>query len=107
MSLVLKKLNQTSVDDFYEVVSKRYEASSTIVTTNKPFDEWGHIFYDPLLASAILDRFVHHCNFVVIDGPSYRMRDRTESFGNAGGISKDHGGNESPSDTAEAGEVVG
>jgi DNA replication protein DnaC len=78
--LGLKKLNQTSVDDFYEVVSKRYEASSTIVTTNKPFDEWGRIFYDPLLASAILDRFVHHCNFVVIDGPSYRMRDRAGSL---------------------------
>jgi DNA replication protein DnaC len=75
--LGLKKLNQTSVDDFYDVVSKRYEAKSTIITTNKPFDEWGHIFYDMQLASAILDRFVHHCNFVVIDGPSYRMRDRS------------------------------
>jgi DNA replication protein DnaC len=74
--LGLKKLNQTSVDDFYEVISKRYEANSTIVTTNKQFDEWGYIFYDPLLASAILDRFVHHCSFVIIDGPSYRMRDR-------------------------------
>lgn len=75
--LGLKKLNQTSVDDFYDVVSKRYEASSTIITTNKPFDEWGGIFYDMQLASAILDRFVHHCHFIVIDGPSYRMRDRT------------------------------
>jgi DNA replication protein DnaC len=74
--LGLKKLNQTSVDDFYDVISKRYEASSTIITTNKPFDEWGQIFYDLQLASAILDRFVHHCNFIIIDGPSYRMRDR-------------------------------
>jgi len=74
--LGLKKLNQTSVDDFYEVVSKRYETKSTIITTNKPFEDWGPIFYDMHLASAILDRFVHHCNFVVIDGPSYRMRDR-------------------------------
>ena len=74
--LGLKKLNQTSVDDFYDVISKRYEVNSTIITTNKPFDEWGNIFYDMQLASAILDRFVHHCNFIVIDGPSYRMRDR-------------------------------
>jgi len=75
--LGLKKLNQTSVDDFYDVISKRYETNSTIITTNKPFDEWGHIFYDLQLASAILDRFVHHCNFIVIDGPSYRMGDRS------------------------------
>jgi DNA replication protein DnaC len=74
--LGLKKLNQTSVDDFYDIISKRYERKSTIITTNKPFEEWGPIFYDMHLASAILDRFVHHCNFVIIDGPSYRMRDR-------------------------------
>lgn len=84
--LGLKKLNQTSVDDFYDVISKRYEARSTIITTNKPFDEWGHIFYDLQLASAILDRFVHHCNFIVIDGPSYRMRDRSgEQMGRKAG----------------------
>jgi len=93
--LGLKKLNQTSVDDFYDVVSKRYEAKSTIVTTNKPFDEWGRIFYDLQLASAILDRFVHHCHFIVIDGPSYRMRDRSaeQSVGKVGrrGKAASHG----------------
>ena len=72
----LKKLNQTSVDDLYEVVARRYEVCSTIITSNKEFDEWGKILFDPILASAILDRFVHHCNFVVIDGESYRMRER-------------------------------
>jgi DNA replication protein DnaC len=74
--LGLKKLNQTSVDDFYEVMAKRYERCSTIVTSNKTFEEWGRILYDPVLASAILDRFVHHCNFIVINGESYRMRER-------------------------------
>ena len=72
----LKKLNQTSVDDLYEVIARRYELSSTIITSNKEFSEWGKILFDPVLASAILDRFVHHCNFVVIDGESYRMRER-------------------------------
>ena len=98
--LGLKKLNQTSVDDFYDVVSKRYEARSTIVTTNKPFDEWGRIFYDLQLASAILDRFVHHCHFIVIDGPSYRMRDRSaeQQVGKAGRRGKAGGnGNVEPS----------
>lgn len=74
--LGLKKLNQNSVDDFYEVISRRYEKGSIIVTSNKVFEEWGRIFYDPVLATAILDRFVHHCHFVVIKGESYRMKQR-------------------------------
>jgi len=77
----LKKLNQTSVDDLYEVVSRRYEFNSTIITSNKEFGEWGNILFDPVLASAILDRFVHHCNFVSIEGDSYRMRERINSAG--------------------------
>ena len=72
----LKKLGQTNVDDLYEVVSKRYEASSTIITSNKQFDEWGSILFDPVLATAILDRFVHHCSFIMIEGESYRMKER-------------------------------
>jgi DNA replication protein DnaC len=78
--LGLKKLNQTSVDDFYEVVAKRYEQRSTIITSNKTFEEWGRILFDPVLATAILDRFVHHCNFIVINGESYRMREREGIF---------------------------
>jgi DNA replication protein DnaC len=74
----LKKLNQANVDDLYEVISKRYEVSSTIITSNKQFDEWGSILFDPILAVAILDRYVHHCNFIIIDGDSYRMKERGE-----------------------------
>jgi DNA replication protein DnaC len=74
--LGLRKLNQTSVDDFYEVIAKRYEKKSTIITSNKEFNEWGRVLYDPVLATAILDRLVHHCNFVNITGPSFRMRER-------------------------------
>lgn len=77
--LGLKKLNQSSVDDFYEIISRRYENKSIIITSNKAFDEWGQILYDPVLASAILDRFVHHCHFVVIKGESYRMKERRDS----------------------------
>ena len=72
----LKRLNQTNVDDLYEVVSRRYEASSTVITSNKQFDEWGNILFDPVLATAILDRFVHHCSFILIEGDSYRMKER-------------------------------
>lgn len=72
----LKKLGQTNVDDLYEVISKRYETASTIITSNKQFDEWGNILFDPVLATAILDRFVHHCSFITIEGESYRMKER-------------------------------
>lgn len=74
----LKKLGQTNVDDLYEVISKRYEHCSTIITSNKQFDEWGSILFDPVLATAILDRFVHHCSFILIEGESYRMKEREE-----------------------------
>lgn len=82
--LGLKKLNQNSVDDFYEVIAKRYEQRSTVITSNKTFEEWGKILFDPVLATAILDRFVHHCNFIVINGDSYRMREREGILLNSG-----------------------
>ncbi|WP_275507153.1 IS21-like element helper ATPase IstB [Clostridium coskatii] len=80
--LGLKRLNQNSIDDFYEIISRRYEKGSIIVTTNKVFEEWARIFYDPVLATAILDRFVHHCHFVVIKGESYRMKQREGTIKN-------------------------
>ena len=86
--LGLKKLNQNSVDDFYEIIACRYESKSTIVTSNKSFDEWGRILFDPVLASAILDRFIHHCHFVTIKGESYRMKERQGIIGNADEKSK-------------------
>ncbi|WP_454055551.1 ATP-binding protein [Clostridium sp. Marseille-Q7071] len=75
-SFGLKKFNQNSVDDFYEIISKRYEKGSVTITSNKVFEEWGRIFYDPVLATAILDRFIHHAHFVAIKGESYRMKQR-------------------------------
>ena len=78
--LGLKKLSQNNIDDFYEIISKRYETGSIIVTSNKKFDEWAKIFYDPVLATAILDRFIYHCNFIVIAGESYRMKQRQEKL---------------------------
>ena len=57
------------------VVSKRYEKSSTIITTNKPFEEWADVFGDEVVASAILDRLLHHSYPFLINGPSYRMKE--------------------------------
>lgn len=61
----------------FQIFSKRYEQKSTIITTNKPFKNWGEIFNDDsTAASAIIDRIVHHCEVVKIEGTSYRMKDK-------------------------------
>ncbi len=73
--LGFKKLPSYSADDFFEIISRRYEQGSLIITTNKPFDKWGDIFTDQTMASAILDRVVHHSVIIQISGPSYRAKD--------------------------------
>jgi len=78
--LGLKKLSENNINNFHEIISKRYENGSIIVTLNKTFYEWGNIFYDAVLATAILDRFIHHCNFVLTEGDSYRMVQRHEKL---------------------------
>ena len=49
---------------------------SIIVTSNKSFTEWGGVLGDDVLATAILDRLLHHCDVIAINGPSYRLKDR-------------------------------
>ncbi|WP_305069477.1 ATP-binding protein [Micromonospora sp. ALFpr18c] len=56
-------------------MSKRYEKGSTLLTANKSFGEWGQVFGDEVLATAILDRLLH-CDVVAINGPSYRLKNR-------------------------------
>ncbi len=72
--LGFQKFPQYSVDDFFEVISKRYEKGSLIITTNQPFEQWSNIFGDTILAGAILDRVVHHSIIFTIKGPSYRSK---------------------------------
>ncbi len=72
--LGFKKLPGYSADDFFEIISKRYEKGSLIITTNKSFENWNEIFSDHTLASAILDRIVHYSTIFKINGPSYRAK---------------------------------
>jgi DNA replication protein DnaC len=58
----------------FQVVSRRYEHGSIILTTNRGIASWGEIFDDTTVATAILDRLLHHCTVLTINGPSYRMR---------------------------------
>jgi DNA replication protein DnaC len=64
---------------FFQLISKRYERSSTIITTNKPFEEWGEVFNDDVVAAAVLDRLLHHCYPFLINGRSFRLKDINKS----------------------------
>ncbi|HNY10794.1 MAG TPA: IS21-like element helper ATPase IstB, partial [Candidatus Wallbacteria bacterium] len=77
--LGFKKINQGCIDEFFEVISQRYEYGSTVITTNRSFEEWGQIFGDAVLASAIIDRLVHHAYIVKINGQSYRIKDHIKT----------------------------
>jgi DNA replication protein DnaC len=72
--LGFKKIPDYSADDFFDIISKRYEKGSLIITTNKPIDQWGEIFSDNILASAISDRIVHHSEIIKVMGPSFRSK---------------------------------
>ncbi len=61
---------------FFQLIARRYEKNSTIFTSNKMFSQWGDIFQDVTISSAILDRVLHHCHVIYIKGDSYRLRER-------------------------------
>lgn len=63
---------------FFQLMAKRYERASTVLTSNKSFAEWGDVFGDEVMAAALIDRLVHHCHVVNIRGNSYRMRHHAE-----------------------------
>jgi DNA replication protein DnaC len=62
---------------FFQFVSHRYEKNSTIITSNKSFGDWQELFGDAVIATAILDRLLHHCKVVNIKGHSYRLKEHT------------------------------
>ncbi|MFQ5974332.1 MAG: IS21-like element helper ATPase IstB, partial [Alphaproteobacteria bacterium] len=59
---------------FFQLVNARYEKGATILTSNRGFAEWGEVFGDPVVATALLDRLLHHAVVIQIDGSSYRLR---------------------------------
>ena len=65
---------------FFQLISRRYEKGSIILSTNKPFDRWGEIFEDDVIASAILDRLLHNCHIIPTSGPSYQIKDKLEKL---------------------------
>ncbi len=64
---------------FFQLVNRRYEKGSLLVTTNQRVSEWGTVFGDEVLATAILDRLLHHSHTLMITGESYRLREKRKS----------------------------
>jgi len=63
---------------FFQLIARRYEKVSTVFTSNRTFSQWNEIFADMTIASAILDRVLHHCTVINIKGESYRLKERKE-----------------------------
>ena len=59
---------------FFQLVNARYEKGALILTSNRGFAEWGELFGDPVVATALLDRLLHHAVVIQIEGSSYRLR---------------------------------
>jgi DNA replication protein DnaC len=64
---------------FFQLISRRYERGSVLITSNRSVGEWGSVFGDPVVATAILDRLLHHSQVITIRGDSYRLREKRRS----------------------------
>ena len=70
-------IDKAGADLLFQIISGRYEKGSTVITTNLPYKNWPRIFNnDSTITSAVLDRLLHHAETVVIEGKSYRMKDK-------------------------------
>lgn len=71
-------ITQGGANLFFQLVNARYEKGAMILTSNRGFAEWGEVFGDPVVATALLDRLLHHAVVVQIEGASYRLRRHTD-----------------------------
>jgi DNA replication protein DnaC len=65
-------------DLLFEIINRRYEKCSTLVTTNRPFSEWNEVFPNAACVVSLIDRLVHHSEIIAIEGKSYRMKEAQE-----------------------------
>jgi DNA replication protein DnaC len=90
----MKQLPKRSGEYLFEIIMRRYETRSTVMTSNRPLEDWGKLIGDVPSATAILDRFLHHAEVVQITGKSYRLRQAGRS---------NNGGDEPKSANGEGG----
>ncbi len=69
-------LEKQTANLFFQLVSRRYERGSILLTTNQTITQWGHVFGDEVIAAAVLDRVLHHSHVLVIQGDSFRLRQK-------------------------------
>jgi DNA replication protein DnaC len=81
-------LTSAQANQLFELVRERYERGSTILTSNTSFAQWGKLMNDEVLATALLDRLLHHAEVLTINGKSYRMKDRFVATPMKGGTTK-------------------
>lgn len=91
--LVIDEIGYTSLsspqaNQLFDLVRERYERGSTILTSNTSFAQWGKLMNDEVLATALLDRLLHHAEVLAINGKSYRMRDRLAAAPTKGGTTR-------------------
>jgi DNA replication protein DnaC len=72
----IKQLPKRSGEYLFEIILRRYETKSTMMTSNRPLEDWGKLVGDVPAATAILDRFLHHAEIITITGRSYRLKDK-------------------------------
>ena len=82
--LVIDEMGYLPLDEvgatlFFQLVSARYERGSIVLTSNKSYGDWGSVFGDAVMATAVLDRLLHHSTTVNIRGDSYRMKERKKA----------------------------
>jgi DNA replication protein DnaC len=88
----MKNLPKRSGEFLFEIIMRRYETRSTMMTSNRPLEDWGKLIGDVPSATAILDRFLHHAEILTLNGRSYRLRNR----------SSDDNGSQAPAATQTA-----
>ena len=72
----MKNLPRQAGEIVFEIIMRRYETRSTMMTSNRPLEDWGKLIGDVPSATAILDRFLHHAEIIAINGKSYRLRNQ-------------------------------
>ena len=77
-------ISRTGAMLFFQLMARRYERASTVMTSNKGFEEWGEVFGDEVMAAALIDRVLHHCHIVSIRGNSFRMRQHRDLWSPTG-----------------------
>lgn len=96
----MKNLPRHAGETLFEIIMRRYEIRSTMMTSNRPLEDWGKLIGDVPSATAILDRFLHHAEIIAINGKSYRLRNQKATNGEGADDSKPAPGAPGPTGSA-------